>query len=208
MPLVADAPKTPLISVFVDHSNMWGGARWATKVKNPKSDDERARLSIRVLDKLLTKRRMGINTKVVSGGIPPGMEGVWQEYERLGYNTQRLFRDKNWKEHGVDHSLIGHMWKLLAKHKGDGAPIVLVLASGDGNQNEFGTSFYEVVHEALSHTGYESFSVELASFDGAGPPNSPTSKRMKRLVTESPRGRFINLTENYGDLVFLEAESP
>ncbi len=203
MPVV----RVPLISIFVDHSNMWGGARWATCVKSPAIADGRARLSVRVLDKVLTRRRAGIHTKVVSGGVPPGMEVVWSEYQRFGYNTQRLFRDKHWKEHGVDHSLIGHMWRLMAQHKWDGAELVLVIASGDGRANEFGTSFYEVIEQVLTRPGFESWHVELASFDGKGPPNSPTSKKMKALVENSPRGTFINLMDHFKTLVYHENES-
>ena len=64
------------------------------------------------------------------------MEGVWAEYQRYGYDTHRLVRDDNWKERGVDHTTIGHMWRLLAKYPD--VPDSLVLASGDGHQNEFG----------------------------------------------------------------------
>src|SRR5262245_29655391 len=99
---------TPLIHIFVDHSNMWGGARAASKIRHPKIPDARARISARNLDRVLGGGRVGTSTKVVSGGVPPGLEGMWAEYQEAGYDTQRLFRDKHWKEHGVDHSLIGH----------------------------------------------------------------------------------------------------
>jgi hypothetical protein len=154
---------TPLAHIFIDHSNIWGGARLASRIKAPKIDDSRARISVRTLDEILSKRRRGVTTRVVSGGIPPGMETVWSEYQKAGYDTQRLFRDPNWKERGVDHSLIGHMWRLLARHQ-DSAT-TLVLASGDGKRNEFGTSFAEIVSEVLTHRRYDKWQVELASFD-------------------------------------------
>ena len=195
-----------LIHIFVDHSNMWGGARAASRIRRPKTPDHEARVSIRVLDRLLGGRRQGVSTKVVSGGVPPGMEGVWAEYQKAGYDTQRLFRDKNWKEHGVDHTLIGHMWRLLARHQA--APIILVLASGDGSNNEFGTSFREVISEVLTHDRFASWHVELASFDppypNAAGVRSPTNQRMKALVENSPRGRFINLYDNYDTVVYHE----
>jgi hypothetical protein len=108
--------RVPLISIYIDHSNMWGGARWASKTKDPAIDDSRARISVKKLDRVLSRRRLGLDRKVVSGGVPPGMEVVWADYESCGYDTQRLFRE-HWKEHGVDHSLIGHMWRQLARHK-------------------------------------------------------------------------------------------
>jgi hypothetical protein len=137
---------TRLVHIFIDHSNIWGGARLASKIKAPKIHDSRARVSVRMLDRLLSDGRRGITSKIVSGGVPPGMEVVWTEYQKAGYDTQRLFRDEHWKERGVDHSLIGHMWRLLAVHQA--SPTTLVLASGDGKRNEFGTSF----SERSSHT--------------------------------------------------------
>ena len=113
---------------------------------------------------------------------------MWLTYQKAGYDTQRLFRDDNWKERGVDHSLIGHMWRLIAQHQN--SPITLILASGDGKSNEFGTSFFEIVDEVLSHAKYEKWKIELASFDWHGEKvNSPTSKKMKALVEKSPRAR-------------------
>ncbi len=194
----------PLVHIFVDHSNIWGGARLSSKIKHPRIDDSRARVSVRHLDDILVSRRQGVTTKIVSGGIPPGMEGVWAEYQKAGYDTHRLFRDDNWKERGVDHALIGHMWRLLARYQSD--PIVLVLASGDGKSNEFGTSFFEIVEEVLTHAKYNTWSLELASFEWRCPQDaafrSPTNQRMKALVERSQRGRFINLYDHYRSLVY------
>jgi hypothetical protein len=146
----------------------------------------------------------GTTSKIVSGGVPPGMAGVWDEYEAVGYNTQRLFRDEKWKERGVDHSIIGHMWRILSKHRDD--PTVLVLASGDGRMNDFKTSFYEVLHEVLKPKDYLKWNVELYSFDWPMPNsqniNSPTKAKMKKLVEESNRGKFVNLMDCYEKLVY------
>jgi hypothetical protein len=37
----------PLIRIFIDHSNTWGGARLASRVRHPKKPDEAARISVR-----------------------------------------------------------------------------------------------------------------------------------------------------------------
>ncbi|HEX5761358.1 MAG TPA: hypothetical protein VF121_19400 [Thermoanaerobaculia bacterium] len=133
------------------------------------------------------------------------MEGVWAQYESHHYDTQGLFRDKQWKERGVDHSIIGHMWRLVALHPT--APTILVLASGDGKKNEFSTSFYEVLYEILTHKKYESWSVRLASFHwesaASGVP-SPTALKMRNLV-DKDRGEFINLMDHYDKLVYYQA---
>jgi hypothetical protein len=138
------------------------------------------------------------------------MEGVWAEYQRHGYDTQRLVRDDKWKERGVDHTIIGHMWKLLAQNQN--APILLVLASGDGKTNEFNTSFYEILREVLQHTRYESWQVNLVSFDWDYPNKanlrSPTSTRMKQLVAGAERGTFINLFDHYDKVVYHKEWQP
>jgi hypothetical protein len=195
----------PFAHIFIDHSNVWGGARAATRIKKPGVPEERARLSIQKLDLRIGGQVKGVSTKIVSGGVPPGMEVVWSEYAKSNYQTQRLFRDKQWKERGVDHTIIGHMWRLLAKHST--SPATLVLASGDGKKNEFGTSFYEVLEEILTHKKYASWKVRLASFDWNAASTgiaSPTSVKMRRIVSESARGSFLNLMDYYEKIVYIQ----
>ncbi len=201
---------TPLTHIFIDHSNMWGGARAASRLKDPREPELSTRIRIWRLDQILGGKQVGVSTKIVSGGIPPGMEGVWTEYQKQGDDTQRLIRDDHWKELGVDHTIIGHMWKLLAMHRE--SPTRLVLASGDGKQNEFNTSFIEVLRGVLTHDRYESWQVHLASFDWEYPNaqkvRSPTSTKMKTLIDQSDRGMFINLTDHYDKVVFHKAWTP
>ena len=192
--------------IFIDHSNMWGGGRAASKIEEPSLPEAKSRISVKNLGRILGGSKQGTTTKVVSGGVPPGLEGLWHQYEQHGYNTQRLFRDKHWRERGVDHSIIGHMWRIVALHRGN--PVEIVLASGDGKQNDFGTSFKEVLDEVLKREGHDAVRVTLASFDWETPRDapfrSPTSKRMRKLVEESERGKFINLMDHYSDLVYHE----
>ncbi|MBI4183627.1 MAG: hypothetical protein HY521_06495 [Proteobacteria bacterium] len=201
------AEVIPLTHIFIDHSNLWGGARLASRIKHPAVPDAQARISVRGLDTILGGRRLGVSTKIVSGGVPPGMEGLWSEYSKAGYDTQRLFRDTQWKERGVDHAIIGHIWRLASLHRD--SSIILVLASGDGKRNEFGTSFLEVLDEILRHRSrYPNWQVRLASFDweypSEGPYRPPTNGKMRRLVTEAPNGSFINLMDHYGKIVYHE----
>lgn len=139
------------------------------------------------------------------------MEGVWAEYQHHGYDTQRLVRDDNWKERGVDHTIIGHIWRLLAKYRD--VPSLLVLASGDGHRNEFGTSFLEVLEEVLNRGKYDPWQVQLASFDWDYPNDagvrSPTSSKMKRLVEKkADRAKFINLFAAYERIVYHKEWTP
>lgn len=196
-----------LVHIFIDHSNMWGGARLASRIRDPKIPDDLARISVPALDTALGGGRQGVVTKIVSGGVPPGMEGLWDQYQRKGYDTQRLFRDTHWRERGVDHSIIGHMWRLLVRSAEP--PVELVLASGDGKRNEFGTSFREVLEEVLLHDRYKNWQVALASFDwkypNDGSVRSPRNGKMRQLVEQSPRGRFLNLLDHYDKLVYHES---
>jgi len=200
--------KITLKHIFIDHSNIWGGARLASRIRNPAKPDGDARLSVRKLDQVLGGRDQGVSTKIVSGGIPPGMEMVWTEYQAAGYDTQRLYRDTNWRERGVDHSLIGHIWRLAAKHRT--SPTELVLASGDGKANEFRTSFYEILELVLDDSQYASWSVTVASFDwdvnltGIYP---PTAGKIRNIVTRSPRAKLLNLFDHYEKIVFHQAHT-
>ncbi len=199
------ANKIELIHVFVDHSNVWGAAQLASRIRDPSRADHSARVSVKNLDLAIGGKRRGVTTKIASGGIPPGMEPLWAQYQQCGYDTQRLFRDEHWKERGVDHSIIGHMWRLLALHPN--APGVMVLVSGDGRKNEFGTSFLEVVEEVLGHEEYATWRVELASFHWGSSDSrfrSPTNSRLLRVVEQSPRGTFVNLMDHYNKVVYHE----
>jgi hypothetical protein len=132
------------------------------------------------------------------------MERLWSQYQRYGYDTQLLHHDADRHERGVDHNIIGQMWRLLALH-GE-TPSLLVLASGDGNRNEFGTSFLEVLSAILTTLKYPNWQVELATFDWAYPTDaplrSPTSRKMRDLVEQSPRARLINLLDHYPSIVY------
>lgn len=195
--------------IFIDHSNIWGGARLASKIKHPKRNDADARLSIRNLDQILGGRTQNVLSKIVSGGVPPGMETVWTEYQNAGYDTQRLFRDTKWKERGVDHSLIGHMWRLATKNRT--APTRLVLASGDGKSNEFGTSFFEILDLLLTNAEYDTWQVTVATFDWdyhALGVHTPTSTKVRNLVANSRRANLLNLFAYYDKIVFHKTLAP
>jgi hypothetical protein len=81
--------------IFIDHSNIWGGARLATRILDPTKNEADARLSIKRLNRVLGGTSANVATRIVSGGIPPGMETVWTEYRSCGYDKQRLIRDSN-----------------------------------------------------------------------------------------------------------------
>src|SRR5439155_1179660 len=104
-------------------------------------------------------------------------------------------------------TIIGHMWRLLARSRSH--PITLVLGSGDGRTNEFGTSFFEVIDAVLATTDYPNWTVELASFDwpldGSHTIHPPLKTKLKKLVESSPRGKLINLMDHYANIVYHES---
>ena len=205
------AEQVSLRHIFVDHSNIWGGARLASKWLGRSEPEWTTRISVKNLNIVLGGTKLGTSQKLVSGGIPPGMEPVWQEYQRAGFDVNRLFKDHvNWTECGVDHNIIGHMWRLLAMH--ESSPITLVLASGDGRTNEFKTSFLEVVQRIVNPSHCPKWKLELYSFDWASPNssgiNSPTNKRLRKLVEDSPKSTFINLVGHFDAVTYYQPDLP
>lgn len=43
--------RITLTHIFIDHSNMWGGARAALQVKDPHLDERGARINVRALSR-------------------------------------------------------------------------------------------------------------------------------------------------------------
>ena len=72
---------------------------------------------------------------------------------------------------------------------------LLVLASGDGKANEFGTSFYEILRKVLGHPRYDSWQIHLAlirlGLSQRGECRKSASTKMKQLVERADRGGFI-----------------
>lgn len=191
--------------IFVDHSNIWGGARLASQWLRRAEPEWTTRISVKNLNVILGGTKIGTSRKLVSGGIPPGMEPVWTEYQKAGFDVNRLFKDHtDWTERGVDHNIIGHMWRLIAKE--EASPITLVLASGDGRTNEFGTSFIEVVERVCSPQHCPNWKLELYSFDWETPNErkicSPTKKKLRAIVEKSPKATFHNLLDSFDKVAF------
>jgi hypothetical protein len=195
--------------IFVDHSNIWDGARLASQWLGRQEPEWATRISVKSLNVILGGKKLGTSSKHVSGGIPPGMEPVWTEYQKAGFDVNRLFKNHtDWTERGVDHNIIGHMWRLVAKE--ESSPITLVLASGDGRTNEFGASFIEIVERVCSQHHCPNWKLELYSFDWDTPNgrniNSPTKKKLKSIVEKSPKATFCNLLDSFDDFVYYKPD--
>lgn len=134
--------------VFVDNSNMFGGAQRTAKTLEPCALWMSIRLYYRNLFSLI--EGAGVETRVLGGSVPPGSDELWQTARELGYNTDLLRRveqdDGRLVEQGVDELLHLKIANSLLDHD---PPQTLVVLSGDGKESEWATSFPAQAERAL-----------------------------------------------------------
>lgn len=140
--------------VFIDNSNIFGGAQRTSELLEP----EASRFAVRVYYKNLFKlveEDFAIKTKMLAGSQPPGNDSLWDNARQYGYNTDLLHRiaKDNGKtgEQGVDELVHLKIANALLDFK---APQTLVLVTGDGKDADFGTSFSRQVERAIGQ-GWE-----------------------------------------------------
>jgi hypothetical protein len=87
---------------------------------------------------------------VLAGSVPPGNEELWKHARACSYDTDLLRRvdrdDGRLSEQGVDELLHLKIANVLLDYE---PPQTLVIASGDGSDSEFGTSFPQQIERAL-----------------------------------------------------------
>ena len=95
--------------VFIDNSNIYGGAQRAAPTLEPGVVWPAVRVYFRNLVQLI-ERGGGVATRVLAGSVPPGSEDLWEHARRLGYNTDILRRvasdDGRLVEQAVDEVLL------------------------------------------------------------------------------------------------------
>lgn len=134
--------------VFVDNANIYGGAARAAQTIEPGT----LWMSIRVYYRNLFNLIEGadVSTRVLAGSVPPGNELLWQAARDLGYNTDLLRRveqdDGRLIEQAVDEMLHLKIANALLDHD---PPQTLVIASGDGRDSQWETSFPGQAERAL-----------------------------------------------------------
>ncbi len=135
--------------IFIDNSNIFGGAQRAAATHEPEAVLMAVRLYYRNFFQLLERETNPV-TKVIAGSVPPGNEGLWEHARRYGYNTDLLNRvesdDGRLVEQGVDEIAHLKIANVLLDYK---PPQILVLVTGDGNDSDFGTSFVKQAERAL-----------------------------------------------------------
>lgn len=137
------------IHVFIDNSNIWGGAQRKATELEPHVPVQAVRVYFRNFFELIEGGRAPIGTRMFAGSLPPGNEDLWDYARKAGYDTSLLKRvaadDGRLVEQGVDNLL--HLKILEAIHDGTEGE-TLVLATGDG-RDESGSSFLGQVERAL-----------------------------------------------------------
>lgn len=177
--------------LFVDNSNMFGGARRAAETLEP----DAVWLSVRVyypnLFRLI-EDHYDVQTRVLAGSVPPGNEELWEIARRAGYETDLLRKverdDGRLGEQAVDEMLHLKIANVLLDRE---PPQILVLATGDGRLGQFGTSFPLQAERALKR-GWNvevwSWKDQLSSNFARIPPQGGVSVRVREL---DPHYRMI-----------------
>jgi hypothetical protein len=153
--------KTMARHVFVDNANIYGGATRAARTLEQGTVWMAIRVDYRNLFNLIEGPE--VSTRILAGSVPPGNDLLWQAARDLGYNTDLLRRvetdDGKLVEQAVDEMLHLKMANALLDHD----PLqTLVIASGDGRDSQWATSFPGQAARALK----KGWDVEVWSWSG------------------------------------------
>jgi hypothetical protein len=173
--------------IFIDNSNIFGGAQRAAATHEPEAVWMAVRLYYRNFFQLLERETNPV-TKVLAGSVPPGNEVLWEHTRRYGYNTDLLRRierdDGRLVEQGVDEIAHLKIANVLLDHE---PPQTLVLVTGDGNDSDFGTSFTKQAERALKR----GWNVHVWSWA------DQLSGKFSRLSAADPGNLTINELDSY-----------
>ncbi len=137
------------LHVFVDNSNIFGGAQRVAKHTEAYVPWPAIRLYVRNFITLI-EGSQPVCTRVYAGSVPPGSEDLWRYARDMRYNTDLLRKvekdDGRLAEQGVDELL--HL-KIANVLLDTDQPEVLVLATGDGSITTYGTGFGLQAERAL-----------------------------------------------------------
>ncbi len=182
--------------VFVDNSNIFGGARRAAEAQEPGTPWPAVRVYYRNLFRLIEGSHQAI-TRVMAGSVPPGNEELWDYARQAGYNTGLLRRvstdEGRLVEQGVDELLHLKIANVLLDYD---PPQALVLATGDGRIGQYGTGFLQQAERALKR----GWAVEVWSW------REQLSRSYGRLADTAGGGLTIHeLDPYYGQITFIAA---
>lgn len=146
--------------IFIDNSNIFGGAQRAALTIEPGALRESIRIYYRNLFQFIEGNH-NVETRVLAGSVPPGNDNLWNYARNSGYNTDLLKKvekdDGRLGEQAVDEILHLKIANVLLDYKGSHN---LILATGDGRTSKYGTSFAHQATRALK----EGWNVEIWSW--------------------------------------------
>ena len=177
--------------LFFNNSNIWGGANALRKVNEPKGHWAGFRIYWRNLFQLMTKGHE-VGEAVLGGSVPPQCAELWKYARREGFVTDLLRKvdkeDGSVGEQGVDELLHLKMANCLLDY--DPRDHVLVIATGDGKESDFGTGFNTQIERALKR----GWKVELWSWKS-------TMNRCYVALAKTYPNLSIHLLDPYYDSV-------
>lgn len=184
--------------VFFDNSNIFGGAQREAERLESSLPWPAIRIYYRNLFRLI-EGRGEVQTKVLTGSVPPGNDTLWQTARDLGYDTNLLRRvnadDGRLVEQGVDEMLHLKIANTILDNARSRQSQCLVIASGDGNISEFNTSFPLQAERALK-MGWD---VEIWSW------SLQMTSRYAAIAATYPRKVHLNsLDPYYGSVTFVK----
>ncbi|MEQ1564650.1 MAG: NYN domain-containing protein [Myxococcota bacterium] len=184
-----------MIHVFVDNSNVLGGARRAARTNEPGVPWFALRVHFGNFFQLIERGRPA-TTRILGGSIPPGHDALWDAARTHGYGTDLLLKiekdDGRLGEQGVDEVLHLKIANALLDHD---PPQTLVLVTGDGSTSEFQTSFAAQVKRA-SRRGWH---VEVWSW------KEQLSGRFGQMVRDGVQNLVVRHLDTYYDSVTFVA---
>lgn len=135
---------------FFDNSNIWGGANALRKINEPRGHWAGFRIYWRNLFRLMTKGHDVVEA-ILGGSVPPQCAELWKYARHEGFVTDLLQKvdreDGSVGEQGVDELLHLKIANCLLDY--DPRDHVLVIATGDGRESDFGTGFKAQIERAL-----------------------------------------------------------
>jgi hypothetical protein len=180
--------------MFIDNSNLIGGARRTAKVHEPAVPWPAVRIEYANFFALI-ESGFDVKTRVFAGSVPPGNGDLWKHAKKARYETDLLRKverdDGMLEEQGVDELLHLKIANVLLDNQ---APQTLVIVTGDGARSDFGTSFTEYVRRA-SRLGWDtvvwSWSRNL-------------SPRYKEMIRDGVRLKVHSLDAHYDRVTFIK----
>ncbi len=180
--------------IFVDNSNVYGGAQSASKAKE-KAPWPCVRVDYQQLFRLLLYGKQNRRTSMLAGSVPPGNEALWQAARTAGFDTTLLKRVSSdtgrLVEQGVDEAIHLRIANILLDAD---EPGLMIIVTGDGRVTSQGSSFTQQARRAAKRGWH----IEIWSWaDSLSPLLRNTRTEFPDLI------KIFKLDDRHRSIVFL-----